>query len=217
MSNKTPAETYLSARAALLEEEKEATALLQSIAASRRTLPRVPIENPSHFKFDTPTGEKSLLDLFENRKQLIIYHFMLAPGEIQGCMGCTFCMDHIPNLCHLQSRDTSFVAIARASVSEIEAYKARMGWGFPFYSCAKTVEQWRAIEEEGGVVTWKPGNGYFGLDVFFKDGEDVWHTYGTTDRGVEGILSTYALLDLTPLGRQEVGNGMNEFRRVDEY
>ncbi|KAB8070921.1 hypothetical protein BDV29DRAFT_24437 [Aspergillus leporis] len=205
------------ARLNLLKQEKEATHLLQEIAASRRTLPIVQVKGPTRFKFDTPDGEKTLPDLFAGRKQLILYHFMLGPHDEKGCMGCTFCMDHIPDLRHLQSRDTSFVAVATAPLEKINGYKNRTGWKFPFYSSAKTHQAWEEVEASGEVVTWKPGNGYFGLCVFVKEGDAVFHTYSTSDRGMEILLGTYHLLDMTPLGRQEVGNGMNEFRRTYEY
>lgn len=153
---------------------------------------------------------------------------MLAPGEKEGCIGCTFCMDHIPPLQHLHSRDTSFVVAATAPVEEISAYKKRMGWKFPVVSSMKTHQLWNEMEQNGEVVAWKPGNGYFGLNVFVKGGDqngigegtqdgEVYLSYGTSDRGMEAILGTYALLDMTPLGRQEVGNGMGLFKRVDEY
>ncbi|KAJ5590172.1 DUF899-domain-containing protein [Penicillium hetheringtonii] len=225
-----PPQEYLSARANLLVSEKAATHHLQSLASARRnSLPLLHIPNASHFKFDTEQGtEVSLVDLFNNRKQLILYHFMLAPGEKEGCMGCTFCMDHIPPLQHLHSRDTNFVVAATAPVDEISAYKKRMGWKFPFVSSMKTHQLWDQLEQNGEVVAWKPGNGYFGLNVFVKGGDqtgigagtkegEIYLSYGTTDRGMEALLGTYALLDMTPLGRQEVGNGMGQFRRVDEY
>ncbi|KZN84283.1 hypothetical protein EN45_114030 [Penicillium chrysogenum] len=208
---------YQQARTDLLHQEKEATQLLQSLAASRRELPMVKVSNPDQFKFDTPDGEKSLTDLFDNRKQLIIYHFMLGPGEHRGCVGCSFCMDHIPDLGHLRSRDTSFVAVATAPVAEITAFKGQMGWKFPFYSSAKTHQTWQEAEDRGEIITWKPGNGYFGLSVFRRHGDCVFHTYDTTSRGMESILSTYHLLDMTPMGRQEVGNGVGNFRLHDEY
>jgi predicted dithiol-disulfide oxidoreductase (DUF899 family) len=210
---------YHEARAQLLKQEKEATRLLQDLAASRRQLPMVQVANPARFKFDTPAGEKNLLDLFDSRKQLILYHFMLGPGEDQAhvCVGCSFCMDHIPDLRHLNSRDTSFAAVATAPLDEITAYAEKMEWVFPFFSSAKTHAAWAEAEREGEVITWKPGNGYFGLSCFLRDGADVFHTYDTSDRGLEAILSTYHLLDMTALGRQEVGNGMNDFRRHYEY
>ncbi|KAJ6031450.1 hypothetical protein N7540_002182 [Penicillium herquei] len=210
-------EEYQQARTDLLKQEKEATQLLQRLAASRRELPMVEISNPDQFRFDTPKGEKSLVDLFDGLDQLIIYHFMLGPGEHAGCVGCSFCMDHVPNLEHLRSRNTAFVVVATAPLSEITSYQERMGWKFPFHSSAKTHQTWDDIEEKGEKVTWKPGNGYFGLCVFRKNGDRIFQTYDTTDRGLESILSTYHLLDMTPMGRQEVGNGMGKFRLHDEY
>lgn len=211
------ADEYQQARAQLLKQEKEATHLLQRLASSRRELPMVEISNPDRFKFGTPEGEKTLVDIFDGRNQLIIYHFMLSPGDHAGCLGCSFCMDHIPTLEHLHSRDTSFVAVATASLSEITTYRNRMGWKFPFYSSAKVHQAWKEAEEAGETITWKPGNGYFGLCVFRKDGGRVFHTYGTSDRGLESILSTYHLLDMTPMGRQEIGNGFSGFSLKDEY
>ncbi|KAA8651703.1 hypothetical protein EYZ11_000026 [Aspergillus tanneri] len=212
------AEEYQKARMDLLAREKEATRLLSSLAAARRTLPMVHITNPSRFKFDTESGEQTLPELFAGRRQLILYHFMLGPphGD-EGCTGCSFCMDHVPDLHHLWSRDTSFVAAATASVERITSYAKRLGWNFPFVSSAKTHREWERAEADGETITWKPRNGYFGFSAFYKDGEEVYHTYDTTDRGVEMILSTYHLLDMTRLGRQETGNGMGMFLRNDEY
>ncbi|KAE8356977.1 hypothetical protein BDV28DRAFT_144644 [Aspergillus coremiiformis] len=201
-----------------LTQEKAATQHLQTLSATRRALPIVLVNEPTRFKFSGPDGEKTLPQLFDGRKQLVMYHFMLGPDDEKGCVGCSFCMDHIPDLRHLESRDTSFVAVAPAGVGQIEEYKRRMGWRFPFYSSAKTRGAWETAEAEGEVITWKPGNGYFGLCVFFRgDGGEVFHTYSTTDRGMEILLGTYHLLDMTLLGRQEVGNGLNEFRRIYEY
>ncbi|KAK9242395.1 hypothetical protein V1506DRAFT_524595 [Lipomyces tetrasporus] len=209
----SPAE-WQKARAELLKQEKTATHLLADISTSRRALPMVRIDDPARFKFDTLDGEKSLVDLFDGRRQLILYHFMLKPDDKEGCVGCSFLMDHIPNLGHLWSRDTSFVAVAQAPIQKVEAFKQRMGWTFPFYSSGKTFE---AVDAAGEEVTWKPGNGYFGISVFLREGDEVFHTYSTTDRGVEILLSTYGLLDMTPLGRQEVGNGIGMFRLHDQY
>ncbi len=205
---------WQTARAELLKKEKAATHLLADISASRRSLPMVKIDDPARFKFDTLDGEKTLPDLFASRRQLILYHFMLYADDKEGCVGCSFLMDHIPHLGHLWSRDTSFVAVAPAPIQKVVVFKERMGWKFPFYSSGRTFE---AVDAAGEGVTWKPGNGYFGISVFFAEGNDVFHTYSTTDRGTEVFLSTYALLDMTPLGRQEVGNGMGMFRLHDQY
>lgn len=172
----------------------------------------VHVKDAPSFKFASTTGELSMLDLFAGRKQLILYHFMLAPEDKEGCGGCSFVMDHIPDLRHLESRDTSFACVALASIEKIEAFKERMGWQFPFYSSQNT---FKATKE--GEVTWLPGNGYFGISVFMREEDEVFHTYSTTDRGVEIFLVTYHLLDMTPLGRQEVGNGMGNFRLHDQY
>ncbi|KAK9384291.1 hypothetical protein V1515DRAFT_612167 [Lipomyces mesembrius] len=209
----SPAE-WQKERAELLKKEKVATHLLSDISASRRDLPMVKVDDPVGFKFDTLHGKKSLVDLFGGRRQLILYHFMLKEEDKEGCVGCSFLMDHMPNLSHLWSRDTSFVAVAQAPIEKIEAFRQRMGWKFPFYSSGKTFE---IADKAGEDVTWKPGNGYFGISVFLREGDEIFHTYSTTDRGVEVLLSTYALLDMTPLGRQEVGNGIGLFRLHDQY
>lgn len=199
----------------MLEDEKAATRALSDLAAKRRELPMVKVERPTSFQFTGPDGDKkTLLELFEDRRQLILYDFMLEDKDKEGCVGCSFVMDHIPNLGHLHSRDTTFVAVASASIEKVTAFKERMGWGFPFYSSKDTFTGARVSKEE---VTWNPGDGFFGIAVFLREGSDVFHTYSTTHRGVEVLLSTYAMLDMTPLGRQEVGNGMNKFRHHDKY
>jgi predicted dithiol-disulfide oxidoreductase (DUF899 family) len=182
----------------------------------------VKIIDPERFKFDDcATGqEKTLADLFEGRTQLILYHFMLGPNDKEGCSGCSFLMDNIPtHLEHLWNKDTTFVAVAPASTEQINHFfKERMGWTFPVYSSAKTHRAWKDAETGGDeIITWKPGNGYFGISVFIKgQGEQIFNSYVTTDRGCEAILCTYHLLDMTPLGRQEKGKGMDVKLR-DQY
>ena len=209
---------WRSARADLLKKEKKVTQELSSIAKQRQGLPIVKVEHSSRFTFENSDNQTlNLLDLFEGRRQLIIYHFMLSDTDAEGCVGCSFLMDHIPHnqaLDHLHSRDTTFIAVAPASVSKVAAYRARMGWTFPFLSSRNT---FREADKLGEEVTWKPGNGYFGFACFLRDGDEVFHTYSTTDRGTESILSTYALLDMTSLGRQEIGNGMGNFKLHDLY
>jgi predicted dithiol-disulfide oxidoreductase (DUF899 family) len=142
-----------------------------------------------------------------------MYHFMLYPSSPSGagCPGCCMVIDHIPPLQHLNSRDTTFVAVAPAPVETIEAFRKRMDWAHvPFYSSTKTFEN----VEEGEDVTWKPRDGKFQLDVFKREGDEVVHTYSTTDRGVDMLLTTHHLLDLTPQGR---GGHMGPFKRHDEY
>lgn len=196
-----------------LEREKAATRELSALAAARRELPMVRVNDAPSFKFGSTTGNLTLLDLFAGRKQLILYHFMLGPDDKEGCVGCSLFADHIPDLSHLASANTSFACVATAPVEKIEAFKKRMGWKFPFHSSQDTFKN----VQEGEVVTWLPGNGYFGISVFLREGDEVFHTYSTTDRGVEIFLVTYHLLDMTPLGRQEVGRGMENFKLHDQY
>lgn len=164
-------EAFRAAQADLLAQEKEATRLLASLANKRRALPAIKVPSPSRFIFTAADGSKvALPDLFAGRKQLIVYHFMLYDKDKEGCTGCSFCMDHIPPLGHLNSRDTTFVAVAPAEIDKVNAYRQRMGWDFPFYSSKETFAE---VDAAGEEVVWKAGNGYFGLAVFLKDGEDV--------------------------------------------
>ncbi|PYI34934.1 DUF899-domain-containing protein [Aspergillus indologenus CBS 114.80] len=206
-------EEFKAARAQLLQDEKAVTYLSQAVVAARRRLPMVKVDDPVRFCFDTLHGEQSLLDLFDGRKQLIIYHVMLATeDDSHGGIAHAFCMDHIPPLQYLHSRDTSFVAVAPAPLQKISDHATRLGWRFPFHSSTKTHQAWKHAEAKGETITWKPGNGCFGVSVFIREEDQVFHTYETSDRGVEAILSTYLLLDMTPLGRQEEGDDMDRFR-----
>jgi predicted dithiol-disulfide oxidoreductase (DUF899 family) len=200
----------------LLAEEKAATKMMSDLAAKRRQLPMVKVENPDKIDFTVSDGsKKSLLDLFGDRRQLILYDFLLHDEDEAGCVGCSFIMDHIPHLGHLQSRETAFVAVAGASIEKINAVKERMQWKFPFYSTKDTFVDLEKRKEE---LSWKPASQeFFGIAVFSREGQEVFHTYSTSMRGVDVILSTYALLDMTPLGRQEEGNGMGNFKHHDKY
>jgi predicted dithiol-disulfide oxidoreductase (DUF899 family) len=195
-----------------LEREKAVTHALADLAAARRELPMVRVNDPASFKFGSTTGELTLLDLFSSRKQLILYHFMLGADDKEGCVGCSFFADHIPDLAHLENQDTSFACVALSPVEKIEGFKKRMGWKFPFYSSQETFKS-----KDRKAVTWLPGNGYFGISVFLREGDEVFHTYSTTSRGVEIFLVTYHLLDMTPLGRQEEGKAMANIRLHDQY
>ena len=186
-------EEWQAARAALLAKEKEATRALDTLAAERRRLPMVRVEKD--YAFEGPDGPASLLDLFEGRRQLIVYHFMWErdgqPDE--RCEGCSMFVDNLGHLSHLNARDTTMVLVSRnAPVDEMEAFKRRMGWEVPWYSMPDG-----EFNADHGV------RGGFGLNVFLREGDAVFHTYFTTGRGVEALSSNWALLDLTPLGRQE--------------
>jgi predicted dithiol-disulfide oxidoreductase (DUF899 family) len=189
------------AHEALLAEEKEATRARDALAAKRRRLPMVRIEKD--YVFDGPDGKASLLDLFDGRTQLILYHFMFGPNQDVGCDGCSMVVDQIGHLAHLHARDTSFALVSRAPITKIEAYRKRMGWTIPWYSSFES-----DFNVDFGVGPETPQPVYqdgetFGLSVFLRDGDSVYRTYFTTQRGVEALGSVWTFLDLTPLGRQE--------------
>jgi predicted dithiol-disulfide oxidoreductase (DUF899 family) len=206
----------------LRAKEKAETRRRDALAAERRRLPMVRVEKD--YVFEGPDGPARLVDLFEGRRQLLLYHFMFAPGvhgwPEAGCEGCTMFVDQIGHLAHLHARDTSFALISRAPIANLEAYGARMGWDIPWFSSAGT-----GFNEDFGVTT-ERGEG-FALSVFVRGGEDVFRTYVTAGRGVEALGSVWAFLDLTPLGRQETwedtppgrpqGDAYTWWRRHDEY
>src|SRR5919106_1057668 len=189
---------WQTARDGFLVKEKEATRARDALAAERRTLPMVRLEKG--YVFEGPDGEASLLDLFDGRRQLIVYHFMFAP-EVEGwpsagCPGCSMFVDQVGHLAHLHARDTSFALVSRAPLANIEQYKQRMGWTIPWFSSAGS-----DFNTDFGVTT--DAGETFGLSVFLREGDDVYHTYFTSGRGVEALGSVWTFLDLTPLGRQE--------------
>jgi predicted dithiol-disulfide oxidoreductase (DUF899 family) len=206
----------------LLVKEKAATRARDSLAAERRRLPMVRIEKD--YVFEGPEGELHLPDLFDGRRQLIIYHFMFAPGvegwPTAGCPGCSMVVDHIGHLAHLHARDTSLALVSRAPLVNIETYKKRMGWNVPWVSSAAS-----DFNDDFGLKT-EDGE-TFGLSVFLREGTSVFRTYFTTQRGVEVLDGNFTLLDLTPFGRQETwedspaGWPQSEpyvwWRRHDEY
>ncbi len=185
------------ARDALLVKEKAATRARSARAAERRRLPMVRIDKK--YLFDGPKGKMSLLDLFEGRRQLLLYHFMFAPPvggwPDAGCVGCSMVADQFGHTAHLHARDTSFCLVSVAPLKNIEKLKQRMGWQYPWYSSEGT-----DFNTDFGLTTDKGEN--YALSVFIHDGQDVYRTYYTNGRGVEG-LNVWTFLDLTPLGRQE--------------
>lgn len=206
----------------LLAKEKELTRAHDALAAARRRQPVVRIEKD--YVFEGPSGEARLVDMFAGRRQLLLYHFMFAPGvdgwRDAGCDGCSMVLDQIIPLAHLHANDTSFVAVSRAPLANIERYRKRMGWEIPWYSSERSdfnVDFGRTRED----------GEYFGLSVFLRDGDDVYRTYFTSGRGVEMLGSVWSMLDLTPLGRQETWEDSPEgykqtapyqwWRRHDEY
>jgi predicted dithiol-disulfide oxidoreductase (DUF899 family) len=193
---------WQAARDALLAKEKEATRGRDALAAERRRLPRVRIEK--EYAFEGPEGRVTLPDLFDGRRQLLLYHFMFGPNQDAGCDGCSMFVDQIGHLAHLNARDTSFALVSRAPIEKIVAYKARMGWRIPWVSSFNS-----DFNVDFGVGPETPREGVyqdgetFGLSVFLRDGADVYRTYFTTARGIEALGSVWTFLDLTPLGRQE--------------
>jgi predicted dithiol-disulfide oxidoreductase (DUF899 family) len=186
------------ARDQLLIKEKAATRARDALAAERRRLPMVKLEK--EYLFESPHGKLSLLDLFEARSQLIVYHFMFAPDvdgwPSAGCPGCSLVVDHIGHLSHLHARDTSLVLISRAPLANLEGYKRRMGWTLPWVSSEGT-----GFNEDFGVTTSEGEN--FGLSVFLREEGNIFHTYFTDARGIEAVVGIFTLLDFTPFGRQE--------------
>jgi predicted dithiol-disulfide oxidoreductase (DUF899 family) len=224
---------WIAARKALLVREKELTRARDEISRLRRELPWVKVDKA--YVFDTPHGKQSLAQLFGSRSQLVINHFMLAPGWKDGCIGCSFGADHVEGMLpHLAQRDVAYVSVSRAPLAEIEAYKKRMGWHFDWVSSfgsdfnfdfnvsfrpedlapGRKVLYNYAMTEAG--IEELPG-----YSVFAKDANgDVFHTYSSFGRGAEALLGTYALLDMTPKGREENGpthSMMDWVKRHDEY
>jgi predicted dithiol-disulfide oxidoreductase (DUF899 family) len=193
-----PAGEWRRARARHLEREKAATRARDRLAAQRRRLPMTPVEKP--YVFTGPRGKVGLIDLFEGRPQLILYHFMFAPGvhgwPTAGCVGCSMGMDQVGHLAHLHARGVSFCLVSRAPLARLLAYRKRMGWTMPWYSSAGS-----DFNRDFGMTTAEGET--FGLSVFLRDGDRIYRTYFTDGRGVEALGSVWTFLDLTPLGRQE--------------
>ncbi|MFT3782711.1 MAG: DUF899 domain-containing protein [Nibricoccus sp.] len=223
-------EEWLAARREFLREEKAFTHARARLAEKRRALPWVKVTK--NYTFEAPGGRISLNDLFEGRSQLIIQHFMLAPGWEEGCRGCSFASDHFDGaLPHLNARDISFAAVSRAPLVEIERFKDRMGWLFPWVSSQGTT-----FNQDYGVTftpeEYADGNKNYnygttpamdeempGLSVFTRneDGE-IFHTYSTYARGLDPVINTYNLIDLTPNGRNEdPERPMSWVRHHDRY
>jgi predicted dithiol-disulfide oxidoreductase (DUF899 family) len=222
---------WVADRKTLLAHEKELTRLHDQIASERRALPWVCIDK--NYVFDTTEGPRTLAELFEGRRQLLVQHFMLGPGWEQGCPSCSFMADHTDGMTvHLAHRDTTFVAISRAPLAEIQRFRQRMGWQFKWVSSNANDfnfdfgVSFTPEEKAKGEVTYNYGTQPFeseempGISVFYKDDAgEVFHTYSTYRRGVEVMMGTYNLLDLTPKGRDEenLSFTMEWIRHHDRY
>jgi predicted dithiol-disulfide oxidoreductase (DUF899 family) len=210
---------WLAERKKLLAHEKELTRQYDRVSAERRRLPMVRIEKD--YVFDGRNGKRGLKDLFEDRRQLVIYHFMFDPAWKNGCTGCTGYANAIGDLSMLHKCDTTFAMVSRAPLAKLDAYKAQKGWSIPWYSSfgsdfnydfhvtndekvAPVEYNYRnKAELEASKVPNAMTGEEHGLSVFFRVGDDVFHTYSAYARGTEGLTDSRALLDMTPYGRQQ--------------
>jgi len=212
-------EQWLRERKALLAHEKDFTKHYDRVNAERRRLPMVKITKD--YPFDGPNGRQRLIDLFEGRRQLIVYHFMFDPSWDKGCSGCTGYVKAIGDLSMLYARDTTFVLISRAPLAKLAAYKAQKGWQLPWFSSfggdfnydfhVTNDEKVAPIEynyrNKAELQARKVPNAIegeeHGLSVFFRLDDEVYHTYSAYARGTESLTDARALLDVTPYGRQQ--------------
>ncbi|HEY0737312.1 MAG TPA: DUF899 domain-containing protein [Herpetosiphonaceae bacterium] len=212
---------WLAARKELLVKEKEVTRARDAVSAARRRLPMVKLDKD--YSFMGPDGPVSLLDLFEGRRQLIIYHFMFDPRWNKGCDGCTGYVNALGDLSPLHDSDTSFALISRAPFDKLAAYKTSQGWSLPWYSSnesdfnydfhatldasvAPVMYNFRSadeLEQMGSPVSNDGPSEAHGISVFFRLDDTIFHTYSAYARGVESLTDTSSLLDITPYGRQE--------------
>src|SRR5258708_7972223 len=220
---------WAAARKRLLAKGKELSRQRDDLSAERRKLPMVAIEK--EYVFQGPEGRRTLTELFEGKRQLLVYHFMFEPDWDDGCPSCSFVADNFASgLVHLAARDTAFAVISRAPLDKIEGFKKRMGWSFPWLSSFGTdfnYDYHVTLDDDHTEYNYAPVSAQpanrpqegerEGLSVFLRDGDRLFHTYSTYQRGLDPFLNTYNFLDLTPLGRQEGDGIMQWLRYHDEY
>jgi predicted dithiol-disulfide oxidoreductase (DUF899 family) len=221
---------WVAARKRLLVKEKQFSRQRDALSAERRKLPMVAIEK--EYVFQGPQGRRTLADLFEGKRQLLTYHFMFGPDwGTDGCPSCSYVADNFAgSLVHLAARDTAFAVISRAPFDKIKPFKQRMGWTFPWlssfgtdfnYDFGVTLDETHTMYNYAPVSAQPAGRPHEGeregLSVFYRDGDCLFHTYSTYQRGLDPLLNTYTLLDLTPLGRQEDAGIMHWLKYHDEY
>jgi predicted dithiol-disulfide oxidoreductase (DUF899 family) len=215
---------WLAARKELLTSEKESLRARDALNTRRRMLPMVRLEKD--YQFDGPDGTVSLAALFDGQRQLIVQHFMLAPGQGTGCEGCTGAVDELSDglLRHLRARGTAYAIVARAPLAELDAYRKERGWNIPFYSSfgssfnydfnvtldssvAPVMFNYRSPDElRASGFDWVLSDQPWeqpGMSCFLRDGSAIFHTYSTYARGTEQTGGAYGFLDMTALGRQE--------------
>jgi len=226
---------WLAARRQLLAQEKEFNRRRDALSVERRRLPMVKVEKD--YVFESPNGPTRLRDLFGNHSQLIVYHFMFDPAWEEGCKSCSHLIDNVAGaVVHLGARDTAFAAISRAPLLKIDDFKKRMGWTFPWLSSFNNdfnIDFHVTLDKDAGSVEynfsnagelvkagklWSEKGELPGLSVFLREGDTVFHTYSTYQRGLDLLLNTYNFLDLTPLGRQEENDRIQGWvRHHDRY
>ena len=223
-------DAWLAARKELLAKEKAHARAGDELAAARRALPKLPVED---YTFDSTNGPVALSDLFEGRSQLIVQHIMFGPDWEEGCPICSFWADgYDPMLIHMQQRDISFVAVSRAPIAKLQAYQARMGWSFPWVSALNSTFNYdfgvslSEADKARGTTTYNytqvPARmeEMHGTSVFERaDDGQILHTYSTYGRGLDAMNAAYGYIDLTPKGRNESGLpfSMAWVKRHDSY
>jgi predicted dithiol-disulfide oxidoreductase (DUF899 family) len=233
------AEEWRQARLDLLQQEKELVHQSDAVAAQRQALPWVRVEKDH--RFDSEDGEVTLADLFRGRSQLLLQHFMFVPDWDEGCPSCSAMADGWNGTrVHLENHDVAMVAVSRAPIEKLVAYRERMGWDFPWVSSgdrdfnfdfgvsfredqlvAGTEHNYRALQMDAATLP-HGGEGSEpvdagespGVSAFVLDDGVVYHTYSTYQRGLDGLWGMYQWLDRAPLGRNEDGMW---FRRHDQY
>jgi predicted dithiol-disulfide oxidoreductase (DUF899 family) len=220
---------WFAAHKKFLAREKDFTRERDALAAERRKLPMVAIEK--EYVFQGPAGRRTLADLFDGKRQLLVYHFMFGPDDDEGCPACSFVADNFAGgLVHLGARDTAFAVVSRAPLDKIERFKKRMGWSFTWLSSLGTDFNYDfgvTLDEKHAVYNYAPVDAQpegrpregerEGLSVFLRDGDRLFHTCSVYQRGLDPLLNTYNFLDLTPLGRQEEEGIMRWLRYHDKY
>jgi predicted dithiol-disulfide oxidoreductase (DUF899 family) len=218
---------WAAARKEFLAEEKKFTRQRDELSRRRRELPWERVEKS--YLFDGASGKESLADLFDGRSQLIVYHFMFLPEWEAGCPHCSFWADNFnDNIIHLEHHDISMVAVSRAPVSKLEAYRKRMGWSFKWLSSDdndfnydygvsfRPEDQKKSVYNYGTIA---PGmSDREGVSVFYKDADgQIFHTYSAYARGIDMMNTAYHYIDITPKGRDEGDRPQYWVRRRDEY
>jgi predicted dithiol-disulfide oxidoreductase (DUF899 family) len=222
-------EEWVAARKELLREEKEFTRLRDRLSQKRRDLPWVRVDKP--YVFEGPDGKETLSQLFDGASQLVVYHFMYGPDGATPCKSCSFWADNFErNVVHLKHRDVTMIAVSRAPLAQLEAFKRRMGWTFKWVSSAGSDFNfdYQASFKPEDLAKGEAHYNYAmrktslselpGISVFYKDaGDTVFHTYSCYARGLDMMNAAYHYLDLVPKGRDEGGRGMAWLRYRDSY